>query len=453
MEVLRKAFKQPFDPELVDFVASVVDDRELIVADLTGSMAHCAMLAEEGLITQGQASVITQGLSSLLAAAKAGKLELRPEWEDVHMNVEKQLEAIIGNDALRLHTARSRNDQVALDFRIYVSEQTKLLKNFVAGLQAALLKKAAEYSSVVMPGYTHLQPAQPVFFAHAMLAFYDMFDRDISRLDHSGSAAAVSPLGAGAQAGTALAINTRSTADKVGFPKVFTNSMDAVSDRDFAVEFLMACSLASTHLSQLAETLIIWNTKEFAYIEFSDSVTTSSSLMPQKKNPDPVELVRAKSGVSFGELINLLVVLKGLPLGYNRDLQETKSPVIRASRSLGASLAAMTVVINALKANAVNMMKTACDPELMATDLVEYLVLKGVPFREAHEAVTAAVQAARSLKCELSELPLAEFKQTCADFAADVFEIFDPIKSAASKLSAGGTGTIADILASKLVPH
>lgn len=440
MPLLRKRFKQPLNPTVADFITSVKDDEALIASDLEGSMAHCAMLAEQHLISQEQADNIMHGLQQIKQATVTGSFKLKKEFEDVHMNVESELQRLIGKDALRLHTARSRNDQVALDFRLYVVAQVKQIVPLIRGLQQALVQQAARHEGVVMPGYTHLQRAQPVLFSHAFLAFFEMLNRDCQRFEQAAKRASVSPLGAGAQAGSSLPVNPRASALKLGFSDIFSNSIDAVCDRDFAVEFLMAACLLSTHLSQLAETLIIWNTAEFNFVQFSDSVTTSSSLMPQKKNPDPVEIVRGKTGIAVGELVSLLVTLKGLPLGYNRDLQESKAPVIRVANEVAAALQVMRCVIEAIEINQSAMLKAASDALLMATDLVEYLVKKGVAFREAHEAVAEAVQLTEDLKLPLSQLPLSKLKECCSTFEQDVYTLFDPRLSALNKTSHGGTG-------------
>ncbi len=440
MQVLRTAFTESLDPAVSKIVNSIEQDRELVSADLKGSMAHCAMLAQQGLITQQQGKNIQSGLEQLAALAAEGTFELHEQFEDVHMNVEKQLQALIGEDALRLHTARSRNDQVALDFRIYVSSQVDSVITQLNALLKALIAKSHQYPDAVMPGYTHLQRAQPIFFSHALFAFCQMFERDIARFKDAKARASVSPLGAGAQAGSALAIDPAFTALQLGMPSIFKNSIDAVMDRDFAVDFVAAASMASVHLSQLCETLIIWNTSEFGFIKFGDNVTTSSSLMPQKKNPDPVEIVRGKTGCAVGELVNLLVTLKALPLGYNRDLQETKEPVIRVSNSIIDCLDALVVCVEAIEVQSQKMQQAASDPDLIATDLVEYLVLKGVPFRTAHESVAHLVQLARTNGFTLSTIPLQQFQQCSDKFSDDVYELFDPTKSALSKTSPGGTG-------------
>ena len=369
MQVLRKAFNQQLDPQVSDFVNCV---------DIRGSIAHATMLTSVGLLTAAQGANIIAGLEEITAELECGKFVLNEAFEDVHMNVEKRLEVVIGADALRLHTARSRNDQVALDMRLFILEQITAVKALIKYLQAALNECADKNKDVVMPGYTHLQRAQPVLFAHAMHAFVAMLDRDYERFDDAVKRTAVSPLGAGAQAGTALPIDPALSARHLGLPSIFVNSIDAVSDRDFVAEFLFASSLTSVHLSQLAETLIIWASQEFAFISLADNVTTASSLMPQKKNPDPIELVRGKTGAVFGELINILTTLKGLPLGYNRDLQETKPPAIKVSKDLCAALGTIAVVLANLTVNEAAMLEAASDPDMITTDLVEYLVLKGV---------------------------------------------------------------------------
>ena len=440
MQVLRKAFKQPLSDVVTEFVACTHADASLVKADLTGSIAHAQMLAEEGLISPSQGEVIGGGLNTLLAKAEEGKFDLKVEYEDVHMNVEKQLEELIGSDALRLHTARSRNDQVALDLRLFTISAIDSLIDGLKFLQTSIVNSAKKHVDVVMPGYTHLQRAQPVLYAHAVLAFHEMFQRDIERFNDCKKRTAVSPLGAGAQAGSALSINPHSVAEKLGFPKVFSNSIDAVSDRDFAAEFLMACSLTAVHISQMAETLVIWSSSEFGFVELADNVTTTSSLMPHKKNPDPLEIARAKSGAVIGDLVNLLVTLKALPLGYNRDLQETKPPVINSATIVLQALKVMSVCVDAVTVNAEKTLAAASDPALMTTDLVEYLVLKGVPFRQAHEKVSELVADSRDKGIALPKIELAEYKKYSPEFENDVFALFDPKLSVASKKSHGSTG-------------
>jgi argininosuccinate lyase len=440
MQVLRKAFNQQLDEAITRFVGSIDADQALIEVDITGSIAHAKMLEQVGILTTEQSNKIVGGLNQILAAARAGEFLLNPAFEDVHMNVEKKLEQLIGEDALRLHTARSRNDQVALDIRLFVIKQIESVKILIKHLQSSLAQCALKNINVVMPGYTHLQRAQPVLFAHSMHAFLEMLERDYSRFEDAHKRTAVSPLGAGAQAGTSLPISPLKSATNLGLPAVFGNSIDAVSDRDFVAEFLFASSMTAVHLSQLAETLVIWASKEFGFVEFSDCVTTASSLMPQKKNPDPVELVRGKTGTVFGELINVLTTLKGLPLGYNRDLQETKPPAIRVAKELCGALQVMAVAVNNMTVCAETTLNAASDPEMMSTDLVEYLVQKGVPFRQAHEKVSQLVALAKETDVLLSKLPLEEFQKLAPEFLEDVFALFDPTGSVAAKSSQGSTG-------------
>jgi argininosuccinate lyase len=424
-QVLRKAFDGPVDERVLRFVASVEDDGHLLACDVRGSLAHAAMLEAAGVLTPGQAESIRGGLERILAEG----LELRLEYEDVHMNVEKRLEDLIGEDAKLLHTARSRNDQVALDLRLYVAEQQAELRSALAGLCDALAAKAAEHASVVMPGYTHLQRAQPVLFAHVLLSFREALRRDAGRF----AAPLVSPLGACALAGTAIPIDPADTARRLGADGVFTNSIDAVSDRDFAAEFLFACALAATHLSQLAENLILWCTAEFGFVELPDEITTGSSIMPQKKNPDCLELVRGRTGQALGELVNLLATLKALPFGYNRDLQETKPPVIRAASTLRESIDVCTIAVSKMAVNAPRMRAAASDEWLFATDVVEHLVAAGTPFRDAHSAVAEIVRAGRPF----SSLTPEEWERY--GIPPSAAELLDPDRSVAGRASAGGT--------------
>jgi len=453
MQVLRTAFSEPLDKTVSTIVNSIQEDKELIHADLTGSIAHATMLGQQGLLTAAQAQSIVAGLKELDKLAANGEFELFEEYEDVHMNVEKQLEKLIGEDALRLHTARSRNDQVALDFRLYVGEQINAIVELLVLVQSVLLATASANPHMVMPGYTHLQRAQPILFSHALLAFFQMLQRDKERFQQCAQRTAVSPLGAGAQAGTSLATNPELTAKLLDMSGVFANSVDAVMDRDFAAEFLMNAGLCAVHLSQLCETLVIWNSAEFGFVKFADSVTTSSSLMPQKKNPDPLEIVRGKTGSAIGDLVNMLVTLKGLHLGYNRDLQETKAPVIRTAKSLTDSLKAIAVVISAMTPQSARMLECSQDTELMATDGVEYLVKKGVPFRTAHETIAVALQHARETKCKINELTLPWLTQLCPQFSQDFYFIFDPLNSASSKISSGGTGNADQVVQNLLSSH
>jgi argininosuccinate lyase len=398
------------------------------------------MLGTVGLISHVEAETIVAGLKELAAEYASGKLVLKAEYEDVHMNVEKALEAKIGAAAAKLHTARSRNDQVALDTRLYVLEKIEVISQALAKLQVTLIKNAESNADVLMPGYTHLQRAQPVLYSHAIHAFIEMFSRDFYRFADCAKRTKVSPLGAAALAGSTLPIVPLLSAANLGFKTTFHNSLDAVSDRDFAVEFLSACCLTSTHLSQLAETLVIWASSEFSFVKFGDNVTTASSLMPNKKNPDPVELVRGKAGSVVGDLVNTLITLKALPLGYNRDLQEIKPPVIHAAATLADSLDVMNVVLDSMVVQKDQMLGAASDPYLAATDLAEYLVNKGLAFRQAHEAVSELVTHSREAGKSLKDLPLSDFKKFSGKFEEDVFQIFDPKSSITAKVSPGSTG-------------
>ena len=439
MKVLRKAFKEQLSDVVAEFVASVGMDEAIVEADIKGSLAHVEMLKSAGLITAAQAENLTKGLNTLKEQHRQGTFTLDVQCEDVHMNVETKLGELIGADGNLLHTARSRNDQVALDMRIFILDQTTSIQAEIALLRSALIKTATDNIDVIMPGYTHLQRAQPLLFAHVLHSYVEMFGRDHQRFADSIKRTATSPLGAGALVGSGLDIKPDVSAAHLEFGNLFANSIDAVSDRDFIAEFLFAASLTAVHLSQLAETLIIWCTKEFGFISFPDALTTTSSLMPQKKNPDPIELVRGKTGAVVGELVNLLITLKGLPVGYNRDLQETKPGAIRVGADLSASLKVMTLAIAGLSVSKERTLNAASDPELFATDLVEMLVRKGVAFRSAHDAVAKLVQHARDRGVDLPSLALSDYQQFAKEFDQDVYKAFDPVQSVGAKNSPGGT--------------
>jgi argininosuccinate lyase len=423
-QVLRAAFESAVDDEIMAYVASIEDDRHLIACDIRGSLAHVAMLEHTGVFAPAQAERMRAGLLQILEEG----LELKFEHEDVHMNVEKRLEEIIGEDARLLHTARSRNDQVALDLRLYVRQQQQALRAALAKLNAALVAKAAEYADAVMPGYTHVQRAQPVLFAHVLMSFHAMFERDIERLNRPF----VSPLGACALAGTAVPTDPKFTATQLGADDVFTNSIDAVADRDFAAEFLFACSLLAVHLSQFAENLVLWCSSEFDFVKLPDELTTGSSIMPQKKNPDCMELVRGKAGQTIGELVNLLTTLKGLPFGYNRDLQETKPPVIRTAQTVLASVNVCAIAAAKMTIKAEVMRAAASDELLFATDIAEMLVANGMPFRNAHSVVGQLVRRGVAF----SQLPPQEWETLGLTVSS---ETFSPEHSVAGRNSHGGT--------------
>ncbi len=427
-QVLRGAFDKPIDELILQFVASIECDKALIEVDITGSLAHVWMLEKTGVLSTEQAVKIRNGLLQILDEG----IELKLEHEDVHMNIEKRLQELIGDDAKLLHTARSRNDQVALDLRLFVAKaQTDLISGLKALCQA-LVEQSRKHHDVIMPGYTHLQRAQPVLLAHVLLSFAEGLTRDIARLQPN----LISPLGAGALAGTAIPINPSTSAQLLGAKGHFTNSIDAVSDRDFAVEFVFACSLTAVHLSQLAENLILWCTSEFGFIKLPDELTTGSSIMPQKKNPDCLELVRGKAGMFVGELVNLLTTLKALPFGYNRDLQETKPPVVRTAQTLKEAIAVCTLAIAKMEVCQEAMFQAASDENLLATDIAEFLVKQGVPFREAHSRVAALVKYGKPF----SKLTIDEWQQAGVDPA--VVELLNPLTSVTNRNSPGGTSPI-----------
>ncbi len=423
-QTLRAAFSGPPEAFIAHFVASVETDRHLLEADLRGSAAHVAMLEACGVLSAEQAARLLAGLEQI----RAEGLTLDPAYEDVHMNVERRLEELIGPEAHLLHTARSRNDQVALDLRLYVRDCETKLRVALAELTTALATQAEACADVVMPGYTHLQRAQPVSFAHVLLAYHAALTRDAERLRQP----LISPLGACALAGTAVPINPQLTAQLLGADGVFTNALDAVTDRDFAAAFVFACALLAVHLSQLAETLILWCSQEFNFIRLPDELTTGSSVMPQKKNPDCLELVRGRAGQCIGELVNLLTTLKGLPVGYNRDLQETKPPVVRVADTTLASINVCTLAVQRMTVQREVLRQAAADERLYATDLVEKLVAQGVPFRTAYAIIGNLVRHG----VPFSQVPTNEWAALGLRVTP---ETFTPEQSIASRVSHGGT--------------
>lgn len=439
MEVLRKAFSQKLDAKVSEFVNCVDDDAALIDDDIKGSIAHSQMLGQVGLLTPEQAEAIKQGLQQLNRRFSEQQLTLKPEFEDVHMNVEKLLETLIGADALRLHTARSRNDQVAFDLHSFTCKAVKRNIELLAALQKQLVALAEKHFGVVMPGYTHLQRAQPVLFSHVVLSYVSMFERDKTRFADAYKRADVSPLGAGALSGSSLPIDPSMSAALAGFSGVFDNSIDAVSDRDFIAEFLSCSAITAIHVSQLCETLVLWATSEFGFITFDDDVTTASSLMPNKKNPDPLEIARAKAGTICGDLFNVLMVLKALPTGYNRDLQETKPPLVNTAQTLQATLQVVIKVLSSTRIKAQAMKEAASDPFVIATDLVEYLVNKGVPFRTAHEQIGELFAYCRNTGSNPALLSVAHLQSFAPELEEDARNLFNAEQSANAKTSQGGT--------------
>lgn len=419
-------------------------DKRLYAQDIAGSAAHCAMLVRQGIIAEEDGERIARGLAQIKDEIDAGKFPFRAEHEDIHLNIEARLGELIGPAAGRLHTARSRNDQVATDFRLWVRDAIDRFDVRLRDLQAALLDRAEEHAATVMPGFTHLQPAQPVTFGHHLMAYVEMLGRDRGRLRDARARLNESPLGAAALAGTSFPIDRAGTAKALGFDGPMANSMDAVSDRDFALEFLAAAAICGAHLSRLAEEIVLWSGPQFGFIKLSDAFTTGSSIMPQKRNPDAAELVRGKAGRFTGNLVALLTVMKGLALTYAKDLQEDKAPVFEAADNLDLCLAATTGMVRDLAVDKDAMRRAASAGFSTATDLADWLVrVLGMPFREAHHLTGALVRVAEQAGCDLAALPLTEMKKVEPRITKDVFEVLSVEKSVASRSSVGGTAPAA----------
>ncbi len=410
---------------LQSFSESISFDWRLWRHDIEGSIAHSAALEKAGLISRKERAQIVRGLREIGSEIAAGKFRFKTELEDIHMNIEAELTKRIGDAGAKLHTARSRNDQIALDIRLYLRDECDALVGLLRDLQRALVGLAGRHKDVVIPGYTHLQRAQPVFFAHHLLAYVEMFDRDLGRIVDCRKRINVLPLGSGAIAGSTIVLDRKLVAKLLGFPAVTQNSMDAVSDRDFAVELLAALALVATHLSRLSEDVILWASSEFKFITISDAYTTGSSLMPQKKNPDVAELTRGKTGRVIGNLVSLLTTLKGLPMTYNRDMQEDKEPVFDSVDTVKAALAVFAGMLDGTKVNTSVCAAAVADPMLLATDVADYLVNRGVPFRKAHEIVGKAVALCTQRGCDLPQLTLADYRELSPAFEKDVFKCFD----------------------------
>jgi argininosuccinate lyase len=419
---------------------SIGFDRRLAAQDIRGSLAHAAMLSSCGMISSEDARAISEGLKQILGEIEDGSFAFREEFEDIHMNVEARLRELIGQAAGRLHTARSRNDQVALDFRLWVRDACERTLGELKALQRALLSQAEAHADALMPGFTHLQPAQPVTFGHHLMAYVEMFGRDASRFADARTRMNECPLGAAALAGTAFPIDRSMTAEALGFVRPTANSLDSVSDRDFALEAMAAASIAAVHLSRLAEEIVFWVTPQFGFAQLSDAFTTGSSIMPQKRNPDAAELIRAKAGRIFGDLQTLLVAMKGLPLAYCKDMQEDKEPTFDAFDALELCLKAMTGMVADLKPDRAGMAAAAGSGFSTATDLADWVVRElNLPFREAHHVAGAAVKRAEALGVELAGLPIAEFQAIDARITDQVYKVLSPEASAASRSSYGGT--------------
>lgn len=423
-----------------EFGASISFDQELVLEDLTGSMAHVKMLVKCGILSSEDGESILLGLQSLREKAENNELVYKTELEDIHLNLESMLTEIIGPIGGKLHTARSRNDQVATDMHLYLRRNVKLVIDLINDFQKALVDKADEHIETIMPGYTHLQRAQPISFAHHLMAYFWMLERDKSRYQENLKRINISPLGAGALAGTTFPIDRQYTAELLGFEGIYQNSLDAVSDRDFIIEFMSSSSILMMHLSRLAEEIILWSSQEFHFIELDDCFATGSSIMPQKKNPDMAELIRGKTGRVYGNLIGILTVLKGLPLAYNKDMQEDKEGMFDTVETIIGSLKIFTGMIQTMKVNS-DEMETATKKDFSnATELADYLAEKGMPFREAHEVVGKLVLKCIEKGCFLSDLSLEEYQQASHLFHYDIYEALKPYKAVERRNSAGGTG-------------
>jgi argininosuccinate lyase len=420
--------------------ASISFDRKLYAQDIRGSLAHAGMLAETGIISRKDQQEIARGLNTILSEIERGEFTFSTKLEDIHMNVEARLAALIGPAAGRLHTARSRNDQVAVDFRLWVKRELERVAEALKGLIAVFLVRAEQHAATVMPGFTHLQTAQPVTFGHHCMAYVEMFARDTSRVRDAIRRMDESPLGAAALAGTGFPIDRHRTAAALGFREPTRNSIDSVSDRDFALEFLSAAAIAATHLSRLAEEIVIWSTPQFGFVRLSDSFSTGSSIMPQKKNPDAAELVRAKTGRINGHLVALLTVMKGLPLAYSKDMQEDKEAVFDAAETLDLMIAAMTGMVGDMTIDAAAMKKAAGSGYSTATDLADWLVREaGLPFREAHHVTGRAVALAEERGLALDRLPLDALRALNGAITAEVYSVLSVENSVRSRTSFGGT--------------
>ncbi len=426
------------DQRALRYTASISYDRRLYNHDIAASMAHARMLGKQTIIGRDDAKAIVRGLEEIRDEIERGEFPFREELEDIHMNIEARLREKIGEAAGRLHTARSRNDQIATDMRLFVMESCSASVQQIRGLQRALLRLAEANQDAVMPGYTHLQRAQPVLLAHHLLAYYEMLERDVQRFEQSRERADELPAGSGALAGVPYPIDRESVARELGFSRISRNSIDAVSDRDFVVDFQAAAATTMMHLSRLSEEIVLWSSEEFGFVRLPTAFSTGSSIMPQKRNPDVAELARGRAGRVYGNLLAILTTLKGLPLAYNRDLQEDKQALFDSFDTLAATLEALAAMIPELQIDRAKMESAASAGYILATDLADYLVRKGAAFRDAHQAVMGLVQYAQSVEKALGELPLADYRRFSPLFDEDVFSL-DAAASIAARDVPGGT--------------
>ena len=423
------------------FTASIDVDKRLYAYDIAGSIAHCKTMAQAAVISKEDADTLIQGLNRIKTEIETGTFSFDDALEDIHMHIESRLYDIVGKVAQKLHTARSRNDQIALDVRMFLKDETHHIIRRLVEFQYVLVNLAKAHPDVILPGYTHMQRAQPVLFSHHLMAYFEMFSRDIDRFEQSFSRINVMPLGSAALAGTTYPINRYYTAQLLGFPRVSTNSIDSVSDRDFILDFVSAASICMMHLSRLSEEIILWATSEFGFIELADAFATGSSIMPQKKNPDVAELVRGKTGRVFGDLMALFTMMKALPLAYNRDMQEDKILLFNTVDTLSACIDMVIQMLPSLTINKHAMEKAAASGFLNATDLADYLVGKGMPFREAHRCVGQAVSVALQQNKELHELSLEELQSFSALIQEDIFDSLSLKQLIDRRTSFGGTAS------------
>ncbi len=442
MSLLKGRFARENSDAVKKFTESISFDKRLYEDDIEGSKAHANMLASKGIIPSKSAKKIVAELDKIKNEIKTGTFQFQEGLEDIHMNIEKTLIDRIGDDGARLHTARSRNDQVNLDTRLHVRKKCSIIINEMREFQKSLVKKASEYKGAVMPGFTHLQHAQPILFAHHLLAYCEMIDRDIDRLKDALQRVDIMPLGSAALAGTTIPIDRRHIANKLAFSRISENSIDAVSDRDFLCEILSSLAIFGMHISRLSEDIILWTSQEFGYVSLGEEFCTGSSLMPQKKNSDVAELARGKSGRLYGNLFAMLTICKGLPLAYNRDLQEDKEPLFDSLDTVSQILSVYPSMISSITCNLERMREAASDPCLMATDLAEELVMKGIPFRKAYHMVGELVKLSEKRNTPLNKLPSQEVKKIIPLIGKNFLEIFSPEASVAKRNSHGGTSPV-----------
>ncbi|MCK4353967.1 MAG: argininosuccinate lyase [Dehalococcoidia bacterium] len=423
MNYLRNRFHQKANKMAQDYVASISFDQRLYRQDITGSIAHAKMLAKQGIITESDAETIIKGLSSIQEEIEQGKFQFQTEHEDIHMNIEARLFEKVGDVAGKLHTARSRNDQIALDLRLFVKEELSKTIDALKSLQSSLVELAEANKNIIMPGYTHLQQAQPVLLAHHLLAYFEMFQRDKERFHDCLKRTDILPLGSGALAGVSYPVDREFVARELGFGKVSTNSLDAVSDRDFIIEYEACAAITMVHLSRLAEEIILWSSAEFSFIEIGEAYTTGSSIMPQKKNPDVAELARGKTGRVYGHLMAILTTMEALPLAYNRDMQEDKEGLFDTVDTLQPTLRVFAGMVKTIKVNVKRVRQAIKRDYILATDLADYLVKKGLPFREAHGVLSKLSKYAVSRDKSFHELSLSEYHGFSLLFDEDVYAI------------------------------